>query len=196
MRNGETPGGKKGSSNDYLITGYGLKKFVHPDSQGDSYANLVSYPWPLIRMAELYLNYAEAYNEYHGPAAEVYEALNEVRQRVGLPKVEDAWSDASLARTPGKHESQNGLREIIQQERLIELAFEGHRYDDIRRWKQAETYFTTPVKGWSANESEIERFYTLINVGERSFIAPRDYFQPIQTEELSRNPNLIQNLGW
>jgi hypothetical protein len=196
MRNGETPGGKKGSSNDYLITGYGLKKYVHPDSQGDSYATLVSYPWPLIRMAELYLNYAEAYNEYNGPGAEVYNALNEVRKRAALPNVEDVWSDASLAKTVGKHTSQDGLREIIQQERLIELAFEGHRYDDIRRWKQAEAYFTTPVKGWSVNESQVERFYTLINVGERSFIAPRDYFQPIQTDELSRNPNLIQNLGW
>ncbi|SMO83770.1 Starch-binding associating with outer membrane [Saccharicrinis carchari] len=196
MRNGEVPGGKKGSSNDYLISGYGLKKYVHPDSQGNGYDKLVNYPWPLIRMSELYLNYAEAYNEYNGPNASVYEALNQVRQRVGLPNVEDVWSDASLAKTVGKHASQEGLRDIIQQERLIELAFEGHRYDDIRRWKQAETYFSTPVKGWSVTESQIDRFYTLINVGERSFITPRDYFQPIKTEELSRNPNLIQNLGW
>lgn len=196
MRNSEVPGGKMGSSNDYLISGYGLQKYVHPDTQGDSYANLINYPWPLIRLSELYLNYAEAYNEYNGPGIEVYAALNEVRQRAGLPNVEDVWSDPSLARTVGKHISQDGLREIIQQERLIELAFEGHRYDDIRRWKQAEEYFTTPVKGWSVSESQADRFYTLINVGERSFITPRDYFQPIKTEELSRNPNLIQNLGW
>ncbi|ASB48552.1 RagB/SusD family nutrient uptake outer membrane protein [Alkalitalea saponilacus] len=196
MRNDEVPGGKRGSSNDYLITGYGLKKYVHPDSQGDGYGNLVNYPWPLIRMAELYLNYAEAYNEYVGPGNEVYEALNEVRQRAGLPNVEDVWSNASLAKTVGKHTFKDGLREIIQQERLIELAFEGHRYDDIRRWKKAEDYFTIPVKGWDVEENQIDRFYTLINVGERSFITPRDYFHPIRTGELSRNPNLIQNLGW
>lgn len=196
MRHDEVPGGKKGSSNDYLITGYGLKKYVHPDSQGDSYSNLVNYPWPLIRMSELFLNYAEAYNEYNGPDSKAYEAINKVRQRVHLPSIEDVWADASLAKTPNKHTSQDGLREIIQQERLIELAFEGHRYDDIRRWKQAEKYFSTPVKGWSVAEKQADRFYTLMNVGERSFITPRDYFHPIKTEELSRNPNLIQNLGW
>lgn len=195
-RKNEVPGGRQGSSNDYLISGYLLKKLSHPSSQGDSYDNLINYPWPIIRLAELYLNYAEAYNEYYGPAQEVYDALNAVRERVGLPNVEVIWADPTKAKTVNKHTEKEGLREIIQQERMIELAFEGHRYNDIRRWKLGAKYFNSPVRGWSVDELELEKFYTLTNVGERVFITPRDYLQPIKLEELTKNPNLVQNPGW
>jgi hypothetical protein len=197
MRYDEKPGGRAGSSNDYLTTGYALKKYIHPDSQGDEYGNLINYPWPLIRLSELYLNYAEAYNEYHEvPDHEVFNALNVVRSRVGLPNVEAVWSDGTLAKTVNKHQTQEGMREIIHQERMIELAFEGHRYHDIRRWKMGEEYFNTPIQGWNVDESNRDKFYVLGNVQERVFIAPKDYFQPIKLDELVRNPNLTQNLGW
>ena len=196
MRKNEVPGGRQGNSNDYLVTGYLLKKFTHPSSEGNSYDNLIKYPWPIIRLAELYLNYAEAYNEYYGPSQEVYDALDAIRERTGLPAVEDVWSDPALAKDLNKHLDKDGLRDIIHQERLIELAFEGHRYQDIRRWKQGGEYFNSPVMGWSVDESEMDKFYTLKNVGERSFISPRDYFDPIKLDELTKNPNLVQNPGW
>nr|WP_321411717.1 RagB/SusD family nutrient uptake outer membrane protein [uncultured Carboxylicivirga sp.] len=196
MRKNEKPGGRQGNSNDYLISGYLLKKYSHISSEGSTYDNLIKYPWPIIRLAELYLNYAEALNEAEGPSQEVYDALNAVRSRVNLPDIENVWSNAELAKDVNKHLTQEGLREIIFQERLIELAFEGHRYHDIRRRKLGEKYFATPVMGWSVDETDIQNFYTLTRVGERSFITPRDYFQPIQLDEMTKNTNLVQNPGW
>ena len=194
MRYGETHG-KKNESNDNLLTGYALKKIDHMDSQGDSYDKLVTYAWPLIRLAELYLNYAEAYNEYYGPDQSVYDALNKVRNRSGVPDVEVAWS-GPYAKSPGKHLTKDGLREIIQQERTIELAFEGHRYFDLRRWKTAHLYFSQAIKGLSINETEVNLYYQITDIAQRSFISPRDYLQPIKLDELIRNSNLVQNPGW
>ena len=195
MRKAEVHG-RIANTGDYLVTGYALKKLVHQDSEGDAYNKAVTYPWPMARLSELYLNYAEALNEFSGPSPEVYNSLNIIRERAGIPSVEDAWSDATIAATPNKHTSQDGLREIIQQERMIELAFEGHRYYDVRRWKLAEQYFTTPIQGWSVDEDSETNYYQIMDVSQRSFSVPRDYLQPISFIELSRNPNLIQNPGW
>nr|WP_320154016.1 RagB/SusD family nutrient uptake outer membrane protein [uncultured Draconibacterium sp.] len=195
MRKGEK-NGRRANTNDYVITGYVLKKICHPASEGDDYNKLIAYPWPIIRLAELYLNYAEALNEYSGPSEEVFEALNTVRQRSGIPTVQESWSNAAWAKTPNKHETKEGLREIIQQERMIELAFEGQRYYDIRRWKMAAEYFNKPVTGWSVDESAINKFYTVKNVGQRAFLTPRDYLFPIKLDEIIVNSNLEQNPGW
>lgn len=195
MRKGEVHG-RIANTGDYLVTGYALKKLVHQDSEGDAYNKTITYPWPMIRLSELYLNYAEALNEFSGPSAEVYEALNKIRERAGIPTIQDAWSNATFAKSLNKHANKEGLREIIQQERMIELAFEGHRYYDIRRWKLAEKYFTTPIKGWSVDEDSEANYYQIMDVSQRSFNAPRDYLQPISFTELSRNPKLIQNPGW
>ena len=195
MRKGETHG-RIANSGDYLITGYALKKIVHPDSEGDGYDKIIQYSWPMIRLAELYLNYAEAANEVNGPTEEVYSMLNSIRDRAGINTVEQAWSDATIAATVNKHTTKDGLREIIQHERLIEFAFEGHRYNDLRRWKMAEEYLNSPVKGWSVDLSTEDGFYTLRDVGNRSFSSPRDYLHPISINELTINTNLIQNPGW
>ena len=195
MKKGEIHG-RIANSDDYLITGYALKKLVHPDSEGDGYNKIVTYAWPMIRLSELYLNYAEAINESAGPNQEAYDALNAVRERAGISNVEDAWGNASISATLNKHTTQDGFREIIRQERLIELSFEGNRYNDIRRWKQAEQYFNSPVFGWSVDETSVSGYYNLTQVGTRSFNSPRDYFHPISINEITINPNLTQNLGW
>ena len=195
MKKGEIHG-RIANSDDYLITGYALKKLVHPDSEGDGYNKIVTYAWPMIRLSELYLNYAEAINESVGPNQEAYDALNAVRERAGISNVEDAWGNASISATLNKHTTQDGFREIIRQERLIELSFEGNRYNDIRRWKQAEQYFNSPVFGWSVDETSVSGYYNITQVGTRSFNSPRDYFHPISINEITINPNLTQNLGW
>ena len=195
MKKGQTHG-RIANSSDYLITGFSLKKLVHPESEGDAYDKLIRYPWPNARLAELYLNYAEALNEAYGPSQAVYDALNVVRSRAGIPDVEVVWSDSNLAKNVNKHTTQSGLREIIRQERMIELAFEGHRYNDIRRWKLADQYFNSNVRGWSVDENSDASYYKVIDVGIRSFETPRDYLHPIQTSELVTNPNLIQNPQW
>ncbi len=195
MRSGEAHG-RIANTADYLVTGYALKKLVHQDTEGDAYNKVIAYPWPMIRLSELYLNYAEALNEANGPSAEVYDALNKIRDRAGIPTVQEAWSNVNNAVTVNKHLSKEGLREIIRQERSIELAFEAHRYYDVRRWKLADKYFSTPIKGWSVDEDSEANYYQIKDVSQRSFNSPRDYFQPISFTELSRNPNLVQNPGW
>ena len=195
MKKGESHG-RIANSDDYLITGYALKKLVHPDSEGDGYNKIVNYAWPMIRLSELYLNYAEAINESTGPNQDAYDAINAIRERAGISNVEDAWGNASVSATLNKHTTQDGFREIIRQERLIELSFEGNRYNDIRRWKQAEQYFNSPVFGWSVDETSVSGYYNITQVGIRSFNSPRDYFHPISINEITINPNLTQNLGW
>lgn len=195
MKKGEIHG-RRGSTNDYVITGYVLKKVCHPNSEGDAFNKLVTYPWPLIRLAELYLNYAEAYNEYYGPDQKVYDVLDKIRVRSGVPTVESVWSNPLLAKTVNKHKTTEGLREIIKQERRIELAFEGHRNYDVRRWLEGDKYFNIPVTGWSVDGSTTNTFYTVKTVGQRSFITPRDYLHPIKYSEIIVNSNLDQNPGW
>lgn len=195
MKKGETYG-RRGNTNDYVISGYVLKKVCHPNSEGDAYNKLVTYPWPLIRLAELYLNYAEAYNEYNGPDQKVYDALNRIRVRSGVPTVEAAWENPLYAKTPNKHKSVDGLRDIIKQERRIEFAFEGHRNFDVRRWKEADKYFNQPVTGWSVDGTSTTTFYIVKAIGQRSFITPRDYLHPIKYSEIIVNSNLVQNPGW
>src|SRR3546814_5940004 len=127
-------GAAAGGIYDYSVTGYWPKKLVNYQNAAtpDDY-DIQAYPWPVLRLADLYLLAAEAINEASGPSGEVYELINEVRSRAGLGTVESSWNNYSTR--PSKYTTANGLREIIQQERLIELAFEGHRYWDIRRWK-------------------------------------------------------------
>lgn len=188
--------GKQSESNDNLLTGYALKKLNHPSSTGDAYNNIVTYAWPIMRLADLYLIYAEAQNEYNGPDATIYEYLNLIRERSGVPAIEDSWSNATIAMNPGKHLSKDGLREIIRQERMIEMAFEGSRYFDLRRWKEAHNYLSKPIQGLNIDESDANLFYNVKNVMQISFVNPRDYLHPIKAHEVIVNSNLVQNPGW
>ena len=79
---------------------------------------------------------------------------------------------------------------------MIELAFEGQRHSDIRRWKLGDKYFNKPVSGWSVDESAVNKFYKVKSVGQRSFLTPRDYLFPIKLDEIIVNSNLVQNPGW
>ena len=191
------PSGKNGFE-IYSITGYFAKKLVH-------YENIISlqgstikgYSFPIIRMADLYLNYAEALNETKdSPDAEVYEYIQRVRHRAGLDAGSDLVSTwAQHSSNPSKPSSKEGMRDIIRQERMIELALEGYRYWDIRRWKLAGDYFSRPIRGWNIYRSDVEGFYEIENIFYRNFLI-KDYLWPISQNELLRNPNLVQNPGW
>src|SRR5690606_20326380 len=117
----------------------------------------IDYPWPLMRLADLYLLYSECLNEVSGPGAEVFEYLDKVRARAGIPGVVDAWTNFST--NPAKVTTQNGVREIIQRERLNELAFEQQRFWDLRRWKLAITEMNKTVTGWNVYGSTTETYY-------------------------------------
>src|SRR5690606_10738210 len=121
----------------HSVTGYYAKKLVNytnSNSENSTY-NAVNYPWVMLRLGDLYLLYAEALNELNGPSTEVYEYLDKIRTKAGLPGVEYAWN--TFTTEAYKLETKEGLREIIQRERAIEMVFEGERFWDLRRWRTA-----------------------------------------------------------
>jgi hypothetical protein len=179
----------------FYTTGIGVQKLVYPQSSAGWSFRSVFFPYPIIRMADLYLMKAEALNEYSGPSQEVYDALNTVRRRAGIPDIEKVWSDPTLARNVNKHTNQADLREIILQERAIELAFEGSRYWDMVGYKQAVTEFSKPILGWNDRGSTAGTFYILESKQYRRF-TPTNYLWPIDLKEMNINSNLIQNPGW
>lgn len=179
----------------YSITGYWPKKLVNYKndfgSNSDSYTT-INYPWPVIRLAELYLMYAEALNEFSGPSDEVYKNLDLVRKRAGLLGVKESWT--KYARNPNKPNSQDGLRDIIRREQLIETVFEGKRYWNLRRWKIAENYLNLPIKGWDLEQDD-DNYYRVKTVISPIF-SLKDYLWPISEDAIINNPNLVQNPGW
>jgi hypothetical protein len=178
----------------HSVTGYFTKKLVHWSSQFTASTNSVEYAWPEIRLADVYLMYAEALNEAQGPVADVFRYLDRIRERAGLEGVEESWSKYS--NNSQKPTTKEGMRAIIRQERLIELALEGHRYYDLLRWKLGEEYLDAPITGWDRTQSDASSYYKTKIIAQRRFIAPRDYFMPIQNSELRVNTQLVQNPGW
>ena len=151
-------------------------------------------PFPSIRLADLYLLYAEALNETkQSPDDEVFEYIDKVRERAGLDGVEKAWTEHS--KRPDKFRSKEGMREIIHRERLIELAMEGHAMWDLRRWKEGEEWYNRPVRGWNINKEEAEEFYKQVYLLQRVY-SKKNYLWPIKDDEIRNNPKLIQNYGW
>jgi hypothetical protein len=124
-----------------------------------------------LRYADILLMYAEAKNEVSGPDASVYDALDQVRQRPGIdmPKV-----DQSVYNTMEK------LRDFIRHERRIELALEGHRYNDLKRWNIA--HIKLPILKTPA--------------GTPYVFEQKNYVLPFPQSELDNNPNLVQNTGY
>jgi len=180
----------------FSVTGYWPKKLVNykndfgSDSKG---YNTKGYPWPVIRLSEMYLLYAEALNELNGPSAEAYKWIDLVRKRAGLKGVVESW--ASFSKNPAKPSTKDGFREIIQREQMIELVFEGKRVWSIRRWKKAEEYFNKPIRGWDLEQEDAVNYYRV-----RQIVAPvftsKDYLWPLSENSLVINPKLVQNPGW
>lgn len=184
--------GKKGEVFG-TVTGYWPKKLVHyQDLVGVDYFATV-YKWPLIRLADLYLLYAEALNESEGPGVQVYKYINLVRERAGLKSVEESWTTSSV--NPTKYTTQGGMRDIIRSERLNELVFESHRFWDLRRWKEASREQNKPIKSWNLLQEKAEDYYIPLTIFPQTF-GLKDYFWPISELDITVNPNLVQNLGW
>lgn len=190
------------SNNPQNINGYYLKKFLYSNLNSKNYFSGLNSqgddPVPIMRMAELYLMQAEAWNEYEGPGDKVYQPLNKVRKRAGIPDVVTAWK--TYSRTPGKVDSKEGMREIIQQEYNIELAFEGQRFWNLRRWKTAHLELNDVQYGWNVVGKTVQSFYNngkgpVVVWSKRGFITPRDYLFPIRSSEIMIS-SYVQNPGW
>ncbi|MBJ6369606.1 RagB/SusD family nutrient uptake outer membrane protein [Snuella sedimenti] len=179
----------------YSTTGYIAKKVAYfNNSIRNSTSGLTvrDYPFPEIRLSGLYLFYAECLNEIDNQSLAI-EYIDKVRERAGLKGVLESWS--TYSNQPNKPSTKSGLRQIIQDERLNELAFEGQRFWDIRRWKLAEELQRRPQKGWNTEGKTAEDYYTPVTVFVLPYSFKNNLF-PIPTEELLRNPNLVQNPGW
>jgi len=185
-----------GHYQNWSETGYFVKKLVswESTSRGTSAPVWRSYPWPEVRMADLYLLYAEAENEVTGGSATAISYIDRVRARAGLKGVVESWTNFS--NTPSKYSNQAGLRSIIHRERTIELMFEGQRLWDLKRWKEAATELNKDITGWSIQGSTDATYYRERQILSQQFIAPRDYFWPIGDYDTRRNPKLVENPGW
>jgi hypothetical protein len=188
------------ASDRYSTTGYLCKKLVCLAAVCTNTFNGDRYSFPIIRLADLYLMYAEALNEClpspeSVPSAEIYSYIDAVRTRTGLEPVVDSWGKYAIDSKKSKPLTKNGLREIIRRERLNELAFEGARFWDLRRWKIAEEYMNKPVRGFDIRTKTAEDFYQIREIYPLKF-EKKDYFWPIRVGVLLRNKNLKQNPGW
>ena len=188
------------------LTGYWPKKLVYDENVLTSITqySYTEYPWPIYRLSDLYLLYAEAINEAYGPegglvgeenavAENPFTYIDAIRERAGLKGVKESWSNYS--NNPTKYTTQTGLRAIIQQERMIELAFEGIRFWDIRRWKTAPSLYQTSMQGWDMTQYRANYYYRSMVVYKQSF-GVKDYFWPISNDNILKNDNLVQNIGW
>ncbi|MDR1720253.1 MAG: RagB/SusD family nutrient uptake outer membrane protein [Dysgonamonadaceae bacterium] len=182
---------------NWFWSGIGVKKFVHPESKSGSWIRQTHIPYPIIRMADLYLMKAEILNEINGPGPEAYAELNKIRRRAGIPDVEVIWADPNYVGElyRNRHLTKDGLRDIILEERAIELAFEGSRFRDMWRYKRATAEFTAPNMGWIGNAFGVSAFFKLEIKTLYQFTA-RDYLFPISLSETNINSRLIQNPGW
>ena len=179
---------------DYNMTGIWPKKYVNAGTiRSSSTTTYVDYPWPVIRLSGLYLYYAEALNECGESYERVLEYLNPIRERAGIPDVATSWD--TYTTSPGKYKTQEGLRQIIHRERAIELCFEGQRFWDLRRWKEAVNELNKPITGWNLNEKTADLYFSESLVYIHSFEI-KDYFWPVPNQEIYANPNTVQNYGW
>src|SRR5690606_24495235 len=178
------------TSGDCVKVGYLWRRFSDPtnDIESGKWGQLT---WPYYRLAEVYLNYAEACNEK--PSRDESQALlylNKVRNRSGLNNLEVAYPEVLGNKVL--------LRELIQKERMLELAFEGHRYFDIRTWMIAEEEYNGPnytlnllAKNYQDSWQRTDKVFP----GKMVF-QPKHYFFPINQKQLSEMKNITQNLGW
>jgi hypothetical protein len=200
LRNGYTWKGVKvesffGGKNGLPITnatktGYYLKKYLVESINLDSKLGPVTtreHNWTVFRFGEIYLNYAEAMNEAYGPTnpsdlkVTALQAVNAIRRRAKMPNF-----PATLTK--------DEFRTKLRNERRVELAFEDHRFWDIRRWKIGEDTKNIYAMNITRN-TDLTLTYQIKLLEERKF-EERMNLYPIPQSEIFKNKNLTQNTGW
>ncbi len=177
------------SSALYTRTSYYMKKFMGACETTSDYQSTL-HLWVVMRYAEVLLNYAEALNEYlDAPNEEVYECITMLRKRAGIEAGDDNLYGLKADMT------REEMRTVIRNERRIELAFEEHRYWDIRRWRLAEEVFSQPLRGCLVISSMGNVSISEIDVLDVDF-EPHRYYYPIPYSEVIKNSNMEQNPKW
>jgi hypothetical protein len=194
--------GTYGTTNDVINsesglstrTGYYLRKLLRYDCNPDpSYDTEQKHYTARIRYTEIFLDYAEAANEAWGPMGtdgtsySAYDVIKAIRARAGIGTDNN---DAYLESVKG---DQDKMRELIRNERRLELCFENHRFWDLRRWKVDDLNET--ATGMQIDNINGTLNYTSIDVEDRVY---KDYmyYGPIPYEEVQKWSNLEQNAGW
>lgn len=188
-------GGTNGLPTAYgTPTGFYLKKYVTESVQiAGNGANTCKHVWVTFRLGEFYLNYAEAlmnlsgdgYTAPTGYAATATAAryINQIRKRAGLADIEEGLSAAEF-------------KARYEKERFVELAFEGHRFFDVRRWKEADKYFTN-IRGLEITKLPDGSFNETPKTIQTRLWQDKMYLFPIpQSEILKSGGSLTQNPGW
>jgi len=168
---------------DGCNSGYVLRKFLRNYAgQGRSDGD---YAWPVMRLADVYLMYAEATNAVNGPQGDAIELVNRIRHRGNLPPL-----------TGDKTAGKDAFFSAIEQERIVELLGEGHRSFDLRRWRAIERVWGPPFGSgvWRIDTqgAQVSRYFQ--NSSERLY--QQCYIFRIPPAERDRNPNLTQNTPW
>ena len=178
------PGGqdsKDGKDNwNASKTGYYLRKFLDDNLPINNPWDVAGIqPWIYLRYAEILLNYAEAQNEAVGPDATVYDAINQIRERADMPDL-----PAGL--------SQSEMRDAIRRERQVELAFEEHRFYDVRRWMIAMETENEPAYGINITKSgNTLTFERKVALDGRKF-EQKHYWLPIPRAEIQSSGNKLE----
>ncbi len=170
-------------SGDNPRTNYQLKKFMPYSDVPLTWQTHYTNPWPYFRLAEIYLNYAEA--EFNlGDEATCREYMDKVRARVGMPAIPSTVTGAEL-------------RTRLYNERRVELAFEGQRFFDVRRWKILDKVENNPVMGIQITKDMTTgvKTYTPVKLSQKIPYDPRMLLLPISNDEIRRT-GMQQNPGW
>jgi hypothetical protein len=164
--------------------GYYLRKFNDTTIVDPINTRIGNTPWTFFRYAEILLNYAEA-SYFLGDETNARTYVNKVRSRPGVLM-------------PPVTESGIALLKRIQNERRIELAFEGHRFFDVRRWKIAPQVLNVNAKKMSVIKNTVTgvRTYTVVDLLPARAFSDKNYLLPIPQTEIDRDPSLIQNPGY
>jgi hypothetical protein len=193
--------GEDGSFGQEFLTGYAhtgvfLRKFMDPKNVSLNNAGVTgqtNHSFPLYRYVEALLNYAEAMNEFLPDGAtrtEVIQVLNQIRLRADMPDVPTTFTRNGWSVTDQKQ-----LRKFIRNERRIELAFEEHRYFDVRRWMIGEQTQKVVYEHDIFKKLDGSFVYS-IRVWERRVFQSRNNLLPLPQSEINNNPNMKQNPGW
>ncbi|CAN5826007.1 RagB/SusD family nutrient uptake outer membrane protein [soil metagenome] len=172
--------GRSQSTSDVSPTGYVVRKNAATNDNGRGAL--------LLRLGNIYLDYAEALNEYDPTNSDIVTYLNLIRDRAGVPIYGSGVNDLPIP------SGQAEMRTAIRKERRVELAFENNRYFDTRRWKIAEQTDAGPFYGMNMYVNG-DDFYKKTLLETRVF-QKRDYFMPIPNNEVLKNNLLVQNPGW
>ncbi|WP_217605064.1 RagB/SusD family nutrient uptake outer membrane protein [Chitinophaga sp. GbtcB8] len=173
--------GRKTGGGDYSPTGYIVRK-----AMGLGRWNVNDRTLILIRLAEIYLSYAECLNEATPNDPDILKYLNLIRERAGIP----LYGSSELPAPAG----QAAMRDAIRKERRVELAFENNRFFDVRRWKIAEQTENGPMYGLNIN-ADMPEFLNVVSFETRVF-NKRHYFFPLPSDDINNDKELVQNPGW